>query len=90
MQFALKWDQTMLYLENFYFFWKFFNGTTVVASSTCQLFTFEDSEKIKAIKSVEIPARIVGHCISIKNEVVSEDILLLLSKKAMKVIYRSC
>ena len=44
----------------------------------------EDSEEIKAIKKVEIPARIVGHCTSIKAEVVSKDILLLLSKKAMK------
>ena len=47
-------------------------------------FRFGDSEEIKAIKSVEIPARIVGHCTSIKAEVVSKDIPLLLSKKAMK------
>ena len=45
---------------------------------------FGDSEEIKAIKSVEIPARIKGHCTSIKAEVVSKAILLLLSKKAMK------
>ena len=47
-------------------------------------FRFGDSEEIKAIKSVEIPARIVGHCTSIKAEVVTKDIPLLLSKKAMK------
>ena len=47
-------------------------------------FRFGDSEEIKAIKSVKIPARIVGHCTSIKSEVVSKDIPLLLSKKAMK------
>ena len=47
-------------------------------------FRFGDSEEIKAIKSVEIPARIDGHCTSIKAEVVSKDIPLLLSKKAMK------
>ena len=33
---------------------------------------------------MEIPARIVGHCTSTKAEVVSKDIPLLLSKKAMK------
>ena len=33
---------------------------------------------------MEIPARIVGNCTSIKAEVVSKDIPLLLSKKAMK------
>ena len=47
-------------------------------------FRFGDSEEIKAMKSVEIPARIVGHCTSIKAEVVSEDVPLLLSKEAMK------
>ena len=47
-------------------------------------FRFGDSEEIKAIKSVKIPARIVGHCTSVKSEVVSKDIPLLLSKKAMK------
>ena len=47
-------------------------------------FRFGDSEEIKAIKSVKIPARIVGHCTSIKSEVVSKDIPLLLSKKAIK------
>ena len=47
-------------------------------------FRFADSVEIKAIKSVEMPARIVGHCTSIKAEVVSKDILLLLSKKALK------
>ena len=47
-------------------------------------FRFGDSEEIKAIKIVEIPARIVGHCTSIKAEVVSEDAPLLLSKKAME------
>ena len=47
-------------------------------------FRFGNSEEIKAIKSVEIPARIVGHCTSTKAEVVSKDIPLLLSKKAMK------
>ena len=47
-------------------------------------FRFGDSEEIKAIKSAEIPAGIVGHCTSIKAEVVSKDIPLLLSKKAMK------
>ena len=31
---------------------------------------FGDNEEIKAIKSVEIPARIVGNCASIKTEVV--------------------
>ena len=44
----------------------------------------EDNEEIKAIKSAEIPARVVGHCTSIKTEVVSKDIPLLLSKKAIK------
>ena len=44
----------------------------------------EDSEKIKATKKAEIPARIVGHCTSIKAEVLSKDIPLLLSKKAMQ------
>ena len=43
-----------------------------------------DSKAIKDIKSVEIPARIVGHCTSIKPEVVSKDILLLLNQKDMK------
>ena len=33
---------------------------------------------------MEIRARIVRHCTSIKAEVVSKDIPLLLSKKAMK------
>ena len=33
---------------------------------------------------MEIPARIVWHCASIKAEVVSKDIPLLLSKKAME------
>ena len=33
---------------------------------------------------MEIPAKIVGHYTSIKAEVVSKDIPLLLSKKAMK------
>ena len=33
---------------------------------------------------MEIPARIFGHCTSIKADVVSKDIPLLLSKKAMK------
>ena len=47
-------------------------------------FRSRDSEEIKAIKSVEIKARKVGHCTSIKIEVVSKDILLLVSKKAMK------
>ena len=47
-------------------------------------FRFGGSEEIKAIKSVEIPARIDGHCTSIKAEVVSKDIPLTLSKKAMK------
>ena len=47
-------------------------------------FRFGNSEEIKTIKSVEIPARIVGHCTSTKAEVVSKDIPLLLSKKAMK------
>ena len=41
-------------------------------------FRLGNSEKIKAIKSVEIPARIVGHCASIKTKVVSKDILLLI------------
>ena len=45
---------------------------------------FGDNEEIKAIKSVEIPARIVGNCTSIKTEVVRKDIPFLLSKKAMK------
>ena len=45
---------------------------------------FGDSEEIKAIKSVEIPARMVGHCTSIKAEVVRKDVSLLLSRKAMK------
>ena len=44
----------------------------------------ENSEEIKAIKKAEIRARIVGHCTSIEAEVVSKDIPLLLSKKAMK------
>ena len=35
-------------------------------------------EKIKAIKNVEMPARTVGHCASIKTNVVSKDILLLI------------
>ena len=39
---------------------------------------------MKAIKSVEIPARIIGHCTSIKAEVISKNIPLLLSKNAMK------
>ena len=47
-------------------------------------FKFGDSEEIKDTKSVEIPARVVGHCTSIKAEVVHKDIPLLLSKKAMK------
>ena len=47
-------------------------------------FRFGDSEEIKTIKSVEIPVRIVGHCTSIRVEVVSKDIPLLLNKKAMK------
>ena len=47
-------------------------------------FRFEDSKEINAIKSVEIPARRVGHCASIKAEVVSKNVMLLLSKKAMK------
>ena len=47
-------------------------------------FRFGDREEIKAIKSVEIPTKIVGHYMSIKAEVVSKDIPLLLSKKAMK------
>ena len=33
-------------------------------------FRFGDGGEIKAIKSVEIPASIVGHCMSIKAEVV--------------------
>ena len=33
---------------------------------------------------MEIPTRIVGNCTSIKAEVVSKDIPLLLSEKAMK------
>ena len=33
---------------------------------------------------MEIPIRIVGHCMSIKAEVVSKDIPLLSIKKAMK------
>ena len=37
-------------------------------------FRFGDSEEIKAIKSAEIPARIVGHCTSIKAEVATKDI----------------
>ena len=47
-------------------------------------FRFGDSKEIKAIKSAEIPAGIVGHCKCIKAEVASKDIPLLLSKKAMK------
>ena len=47
-------------------------------------FRFGDSEEIKATKSVKIPARILGHCTSIKAEVVIKDVPLLLSKKAMK------
>ena len=47
-------------------------------------FRFGVSEEVKAIKSVEVPARIVVHRTSIKAEVVSKDIPLLLSKKAMK------
>ena len=45
---------------------------------------FGDSEEIKAIKSVEILARMVGHCTSIKAELVRKDVSLLLSRKAMK------
>ena len=56
----------------------------VIERKSDALFRFGDSEEIKAIKSVEIPARIVGHCTSTRAEVVSKDILLLLSKKAMK------
>ena len=47
-------------------------------------FRFGDSEEIKTIKSMEMPVKIVGHCPSIKAEVVSRDIPLLLSKNAMK------
>ena len=47
-------------------------------------FRFGDSEEIKAIKSAEIPAGIVGHCTGIEAEVLSKDIPFLLSKKAMK------
>ena len=58
----------------------------VIETKSDASFRLGDSEEIKAIKSVEIPARIVGHCKSIKTELVSKDIplLLLLSKKAMK------
>ena len=56
----------------------------VIKRTSDASFRFGDSEEIKAIKSVEIPARIVGHCTSIKAVVVSKDIPLLLSKKAMK------
>ena len=35
MQFALKWDQIMLCLDNFYIFWKIFDDATDVTSSTC-------------------------------------------------------
>ena len=47
-------------------------------------FRFGESEEITAIKSVEISPRIVGHCTSIKAEVVSKDIPLLLCEKSMK------
>ena len=45
--------------------------TEMVERKNDASFSFGDSEEIKAIKSVEIPARIVGHCMSIKAEVVS-------------------
>ena len=48
------------------------------------LFRFGDSEEIKAIKIVEIPVKIVGHCTNIRVDIVSKDISLLLNKKAMK------
>ena len=47
-------------------------------------FRFGDSEEIKAIESVEIPVKIIGHCTSFRAELVSKDIPLLLNKKAMK------
>ena len=47
-------------------------------------FRFGDSEEIKTIKSMEMPVKIVGHCASIKAEVASKDIPLLLNKNAMK------
>ena len=47
-------------------------------------FRFVDSEEMKAIKSAEIPATIVGQFMSIESEVLRKDISLLLSKKAMK------
>ena len=37
-------------------------------------FRLGDSEEIKTIKSLEIPARTVGHCTSIKAKVVHKDI----------------
>ena len=56
----------------------------VIERKSDALFRFGDSGEIKAIKSVEIPGRRVGHCTSITAEVVSKDIPLLLSKSAMK------
>ena len=44
-------------------------------------FRFGDGEEVKAIRSVEISARIVGNCTSIKAEVVSKDIPLLKNRK---------
>ena len=56
----------------------------VIGRKSDASFRFGYSEEIKAIKSGELPARIVGRCTSIKTEIVSKDIPLLLSKKATK------
>ena len=38
----------------------------VIGGKSDASFRFGDNEGIKAIKSVEMPARIVGHCMNIK------------------------
>ena len=60
------------------------NKKQVIERKSDASFRFEDSEEIKANKSVEIPARIVGLCTSIRAKVASKGILFLLSNKAMK------
>ena len=49
-------------------------------------FRFGDSDEIKVIKSVEIPARIVGYRASITAEVVSKDMISLLTTS----LYHCC
>ena len=60
------------------------SGCTKTVCGREASFRFGDSKEIKVIKSVEIPARIVGHFTDIKAEVVGKDIPLLLSRKAVK------